>query len=72
MAVVSLRKCDVSGVTTEDVRPFNVTIERNDDGTVSEENLIVQSWLIDLSPRSLERLKKFISRGITAPTPRKE
>jgi len=67
MATKEMRVCDVTG-STKDVRRIGLKmIDLNDpEGETSP----IASWVKDLTPKSIERWKKFIERGCTPPAPR--
>jgi len=62
MAEVTLRRCDVFETLTKEVRPITVTMA-DDNGKVVFEKAL------DLSPRAIERAKKFLDRATTPPKP---
>ena len=62
MAEYTGKKCDVFG-TLKNVRRFGVVIR-----DVADNNNVYEN-AADLSPRALERLLKFVRRGISPPTP---
>lgn len=60
MAVREVRSCDVYG-TRKDVQSYQIVIERLN---ASEgEEALVSSYTIDLCPRALTRLLRFVDRG---------
>lgn len=66
MAVRNVRVCDVFGATKE-VKGYAVELKVYESGQAGETLLEKE---VDLSPRGLKRLKKFIERGTTAPDKR--
>ena len=67
MAVKSVRVCDVFN-TSKDIETYLVEVSTTClDEAGSEQPKTVKVRRIDLSPRGLARLKRFIERGLTSP-----
>lgn len=72
MAVVTRTRteCDVFG-TCKDVKKYEIVVRELDAETGQWEEWYT-SVPLDLSPRGLDRLKKFITRGTTPPSQKEE
>ncbi len=68
MATVTKKQCDVFG-TLNNVRSFRIKVlEASED---SDGYVAMRSFDVDMSPRALARLVKFIDRGTTPPSKKK-
>lgn len=67
MAEKTVRVCDVFG-TVVGVTEYTVTVQPSDNDADGNEAPAAVFRLLDLSPRALKRLLKFIGRGCTSPT----
>ena len=65
MTLKQVRECDVFG-TVRDVEKYYITIAKSADDTGKVVDAMFEE--VDLSPRGLARLKKFINRGLLPPT----
>ena len=63
MGTRTVRDCDVYG-TTKEIRRFTVEITDIESDPIT----ILSGYEVDLSPRALARLRKFIERGVTKPS----
>jgi len=67
MATKEMRICDVTG-STKDVRRVRTIMTYMDDNGIADDT--IEMYEADMTPKSIERWKKFIERGCTPPAPR--